>query len=104
MNEQENLSIIVSEVDNRPKTDKQDIVLNYRKQMTFIKEALSMGDKELNGKKVTEIPTLMKKAREEITIGSFGKLLKNEQIKVGLIELAAHKIKNAFSNNRRRNY
>ncbi len=45
------------------------------RQLRFVKKALAMGDPALKKKKVKELPELIKKAQEEITIGGMQELL-----------------------------
>lgn len=45
------------------------------RQLRFVKKALNMGDPALKKKKVKELPDLIKKAQEEITIGGMQELL-----------------------------
>lgn len=45
------------------------------RQLRFVKKALAMGDPALKKKKVKELPELIKKAQDEITIGGMQELL-----------------------------
>ena len=48
---------------------------SLNRQLRFVKKALAMGDPALKKKKVKELPELIKKAQDEITIGGMQELL-----------------------------
>ncbi len=48
---------------------------SLNRQLRFVKKALAMGDPALKKKKIKELPELIKKAQDEITIGGMQELL-----------------------------
>lgn len=79
-------SITLAVSDTRMSTvEKTDALENYRKQTKFIKKALNLTDKGLASKKLKDIPNLMSRAQDEITIGKMGELLEEEYIPTGII-------------------
>ncbi len=59
---------------------KGDALSDYKKKTKFIKVALDMDDKKLNATKVKDLPDLMEKAKEELTVGKMNQLLQDEVI------------------------
>lgn len=74
------LSLVASSMiagDNGFESEQQKLTAeeSLGRQLRFVKKALNMGDPALKKKKIKDLPDLIKKAQDEITIGGMQELL-----------------------------
>lgn len=61
-------------------SNKSDIAENFKKQVNFVKTALDYSDDKISKVRVKDLPKLLEKAQDEITVGKMNAVIKNEGV------------------------
>lgn len=95
-------SLMTIPLEEQSKPDKASQLESYKKQLEFIKTGLDLSDRGLSRKKVKDLPELLQKAQNEMTIGKLDSLLKKEDVSMGLVERVLFQANKWLSRKKRR--